>query len=169
MVTPASPVSQVLAAVRCCCVVAENSLSQLPLLAPLLVVVSDFRFVGCSAGRCLSALSLRASCSRSNRRSTASSSSSSPFQISKILWADAFTQPLVKVFDLHNRFKQYVLAPRAKTQVSAVRCPTVRRGSIALRSDGARLDPRSRMDQSKIARPFEKDGWMTGWADSKHS
>ncbi|CAN0042537.1 unnamed protein product, partial [Hapterophycus canaliculatus] len=38
-------------------------------------------------------------------------------QISKILWADAFTQPLVKVLDLHNRFKQYFLAPRAKTQV----------------------------------------------------
>lgn len=39
-------------------------------------------------------------------------------QISKILWADAFTQPLVKVLDLPNRFKQYVLAPMAKTQVS---------------------------------------------------
>ncbi|CAM9544582.1 unnamed protein product [Ectocarpus sp. 12 AP-2014] len=37
-------------------------------------------------------------------------------QISKILWADAFTQPLVKVLDLPNRFKQYVLAPMAKTQ-----------------------------------------------------
>ncbi|CAN0116278.1 unnamed protein product [Scytosiphon promiscuus] len=37
-------------------------------------------------------------------------------QISKILWADAFTQPLVKVLDLHNRFKQYFLAPMAKTQ-----------------------------------------------------
>ncbi|CAN0385464.1 unnamed protein product [Pylaiella littoralis] len=37
-------------------------------------------------------------------------------QISKILWADAFTQPLVKVLDLPNRFKQYFLAPRAKTQ-----------------------------------------------------
>lgn len=39
-------------------------------------------------------------------------------QISKILWADAFTQPLAKVLDLPNRFKQYVLAPMAKTQVS---------------------------------------------------
>lgn len=39
-------------------------------------------------------------------------------QISKILWADAFTQPLVKVLDLPNRFKQYILAPMAKTQVS---------------------------------------------------
>lgn len=37
-------------------------------------------------------------------------------QISKILWADAFTQPLVKVLDIPNRFKQYFIAPFAKTQ-----------------------------------------------------
>lgn len=41
-------------------------------------------------------------------------------QISKILWADAFTQPLVKVLDLQNRFKQYFLAPMAKTQVCTI-------------------------------------------------
>lgn len=38
-------------------------------------------------------------------------------QVSKILWADAFTQPLVKVLDFPNRLKQYILAPFAKTQV----------------------------------------------------
>lgn len=39
-------------------------------------------------------------------------------QISSILWADAFTQPLVKVLDLKSRFEQYVMAPFEKTQVS---------------------------------------------------
>lgn len=37
-------------------------------------------------------------------------------QVSKILWADAFVQPLMKVVDIGARFKQYVLAPFEKTQ-----------------------------------------------------
>lgn len=39
-------------------------------------------------------------------------------KISKILWADAFTQPLLKVLDIPTRFKQYFVAPFATTQAS---------------------------------------------------
>lgn len=38
-------------------------------------------------------------------------------QVSKILWADAFVQPLMAAVDIKARFDQYVLAPRQKTQV----------------------------------------------------